>query len=76
MVTSQDVTINFRGYGDIVIPKGTRLTNQTACGIDKSIHFVNEYGWIKTNYPELRYLLLHDAVHYGIDIPKEFVQFV
>lgn len=75
MWTSQDVTINFREYGDIVVPKGTMLTNQTATGIDKKYHFVNEYKWIKKSYPKIANILIHDATHYGINIPKEFVIF-
>ncbi len=76
MKTSQDYTIeNYRGYGQITVPKGTRLTHQTACGIDEKYHFVNDFGWIKKNYASIDKMLSHDATYYGIDIPKEFVEF-
>lgn len=74
MHTNQNVTIKFRDYGDITVPKGTRLTHQTACGIDNNYHFVEDLDWIDTNYPKINKVLRHDAFYYGIDIPKEFVQ--
>lgn len=75
MKTSQDVKINFREYGEIVVPKGTTLTHQTASGIDEKYHFVSDLSWITKNYPQYhRMMLLHDATYYGIDIPKEFVE--
>jgi hypothetical protein len=73
MQTSQDVKLSFRDYGEIVIPKGTRLTHQTATGEDKNYHFVNEFGWIERDYPEISRVLRHDAIYHGIDIPKKFV---
>lgn len=73
MKTNKDYTLNFKDYGEITVPKGTRLTHQTAMGIDESYHFVNEYGWIKTNYPNIANILLHDVSHYGINVPKEYV---
>jgi hypothetical protein len=75
MKTNQDVTINFKDYGEIVVPKGTQLTYQTATGHDRKYHFVNEFGWIRRNYPKINLLLYHDANYYGIDIPKEFVDY-
>lgn len=75
METKQAVTINFRDYGDIVVPKGTKLTHQTACGIDEKYHFVNEFGWIDRDYPTVASMLKHDAKYSGINIPKEFVDY-
>lgn len=75
MKTSQDVTINFRDYGEITVPAGTRLTHMTALGIDKKYHFVDDLSWIKKNYPSIDRVLSHDAFYYGIDIPKEFVSY-
>lgn len=74
LVTKEDVTVNFRNYGEIVVPKGTLLTNQTADGIDKNYNFVNEYEWIKRDYPLIDKILIMDAQSYGINIPKEFVE--
>jgi hypothetical protein len=74
MQTSKDYTANFRDYGVITVPKGTRLTHQTACGIDKNYHFVCDYNWIKVNYPTIERVLLHDVMYNGIDVPIEFVE--
>lgn len=75
MKTKEAVTLKFRDYGEITVPKGTRLTHQTACGVDKSYHFVADFGWIKEFYPTIDRVLQHDAVYYGINIPKEFVDY-
>lgn len=73
MRTKQDVIINFREYGKITIPKGTRLTHETTCGIDGKYHFVNEFGWIDRDYKDVANILKHDVMYYGIDIPVEFI---
>jgi hypothetical protein len=73
MYTQQDVTVSFRNYGNITIPMGTRVTNRTALGVDPKYHFVNEYGWITKQYPDIANILIHDAKYYGIDIPAEFI---
>ena len=75
MKTNKDVTVNFRDYGDIVVPKGTRLTHKTACGIDEKYHFVDDLTWIKDKYPKIALILIHDALYYGINIPIEFVDY-
>lgn len=77
MKTNADYTTHYKvansDYGQITVPKGTRVTHQTALGIDKNYHFVDEYGWIKENYPRMSYSLMHDVTHYGINVPVEFV---
>lgn len=75
MTTKQDVTINFRNYGEITVPKGTKLTHFTACGYDPKYHFVAEFGWIKENYSDIAAILIMDAANYGIDIPLINVEF-
>ena len=45
-VTAESVTINFRNYGKITIPKGVLVTNETAMGIDDKYNFVDEFDWI------------------------------
>ena len=74
MKTKQEVTINFREYGEITVPKGTRLTHQTACGVNENSHFVNEFGWIDRDYKDVANILKHDVMYYGIDIPVEFIE--
>ena len=74
MKTKQDYTVSFMDYGEITVPKGTQTTHQTACGIDENYNFVNEFDWIKKNYPAISNILKHDAVFHGINIPKEFIE--
>ena len=73
MRTSRNYTVNFRDYGPITVPAGTRVSYQTAYGIDPNYHFVDEFGWIFKDYPSIAYMLKHDVVHYGINVPKECV---
>lgn len=75
MKTNTNVTIPFMNYGDITIPKGTELTHQTAMGIDRNYHFVNDLSFIDRDYPTVSSILKHDATYYGINIPKEFVDY-
>lgn len=75
MKTNADYTANFKHYGEITVPKGTKLTHMTACGIDKNYHFVNEFGWIENNYNNIAVILKMDAETYGINVPKEFVDY-
>lgn len=79
MTTKEDYTLNYTvansSYGEITIPKGTKVTNKTALGIDKNYHFVDEFEWIDEKYPTISRILKHDMQHYGINIPKDFVDF-
>lgn len=71
--TNRDYTTQFMGYGEITVPAGTLVTNQTACGIDKNYNFVNSFEWVKTNYPEIAGILLHDLKYHGLNVPIEYV---
>ena len=73
MRTSRNYTVDFMGYGPITVPAGTRVSHQTACGIDPNYHFVDEFGWIFKNYPSIAYMLKHDVMYYGINVPKECI---
>tara|TARA_R110000772_G_C13310310_1_gene440337 strand:- start:13403 stop:13879 length:477 start_codon:yes stop_codon:yes gene_type:complete len=83
MKTAQDIIIkdynphsmSFGGYGKIIIPKGTRLTHQTALGLDKNYHFVDDLSWIKKDYPQFANILLHDFRYHNYNVKKEFVDF-
>ena len=75
MKTIRDFTIeNYRGYGKITVPAGTETNHVTASGIDENYNFVCEFGWVKTNYPEISTILMHDVTHYGINVPIEYVK--
>lgn len=75
MKTKSDYTTEFRDYGTITVPAGTRVTNKTAMGIDKNYHFVNEFGWVKANYSQIDSILIHDLTYYGLNIPKELIEY-
>jgi len=75
MKTNKDYTAPFMHYGEITVPKGTKVTNQTAMGIDKNYHFVSDLSWVKRDYPEIDRILIHDLTYHGINVPKEFVDF-
>jgi hypothetical protein len=80
MQTKEDYTTRYivtgKDYGEITVPKGTKLTHQTAMGIDKNYHFVDEFSWIKP-YPDgtPKYGLIHDIKYRGLDVPKEYVEY-
>ena len=75
--TNQQIEMNFKGY-DIVIPKGTRVTSQTAMGVDNNYNFIADLSWIPTinvGGKEIKQFgLIHDATYYGINVPKEMVE--
>ena len=74
-VTSEDVTINYRDYGEITVPKGTLITNQTALGEDPNYNFVADFSWIKPHDDGTpQFGLLHDAKYYGMNIPADKVR--
>lgn len=75
MKTNKDYTLNFKHYGEITVPAGTPVTHKTACGIDEKVHFVASTKWIYENYKDIDSILKHDVVYYGIDVPKEFIQY-
>lgn len=75
MVTNKDYTVPFMTYGEITVPKGTRVSHDTAMGEDKNYHFVSDLSWIKRDYPQIANILRWDVDHHGIDVPKEFITY-
>jgi len=67
--TNKEIKMNVFGY-DIVIPKGTKTTHNTAMGYDESYNFIDDFSWIRKDQGGL----LHDATYYGINIPKKYVE--
>lgn len=69
-VTKEEIKMNFRGH-DIIIPKGTRITHNTARGKDEKYNFIDDLSFIdkKTNF-----VLWDDACHYGINIDKSMIE--
>jgi len=82
MKTKRDYKVHFvvdgvTDHGILTIPKGTYLTHQTANGINENYHFVADFSWVKKHKDgSLDRLLLHDLSYRGIDVPKEYVEYV
>lgn len=66
-ITKETITIELKGR-KIIVPKGTRLTHKTAMGIDPKYNYVDDLSFMSK-----RSFSYHDAVHYGIDIPLQYV---
>jgi hypothetical protein len=73
MKTNKAIKMEFKGY-NIEIPKGTRITHQTAMGIDTNYHFVSNLSWIPLVNGVKQFGLIHDATYYGININKKDVE--
>ena len=60
------------GY-KITVPKGSKATNQKACGVDDNYRFWTDFRKVAeeiTKYPSSG--LAHDLEYYGLNIPKEY----
>lgn len=71
--TNKDYKTTFLVFGEITVPKGTRVSSMTAQGIDLNYNFVDEYAWVYHQYPGLANTMVFELRHRGLDIPKEFV---
>jgi len=72
--TTKDYTTKFDGY-EITVPKGSRVSNSTACGADNAYHFWT--GWHKqvqeiTGFKDS--MLAHDLTYYGLNIPGKYCE--
>lgn len=68
----KDYNVNFKGV-DVVVAAGTIVTNRTAVGNDDDYRFPILNGPIaKTSGLEHTGALMHDLVHYGINVPAEY----
>jgi len=77
-VLKEDVTIRFKvtthDYGELTVPKGTKITNQTAMGVDENYNFVDDFSWVgRDSDGNKQALLLHDLEHVGLNIPSKHV---
>lgn len=72
-MTSRPFTLEFKDFGEITVPAGTKVTHMTACGLDENYNFVDQFDWIVRDYPTVARILEMDARNYGINIPAEFV---
>jgi len=79
MKTKKEYRVHFKvaesDHGILTIPEGTRVTHTTACGPDPDYHFVDDFSWVGTHPSGVpKHGLLHDLAHYGINVPKEYVE--
>jgi len=73
-VTSEFIKMDFMGES-LEIPKGTRITNQTACGKDDNYNFIDDFSWYKPHLKGFaREMALHDMIYRGVNIPKNKVK--
>ena len=72
LVTKTELNLGdyMKGYDGIMIPKGTRTTHKTACGIDEGYNFIDDLSWI----PKELGILKHDATYHGINISRELLE--
>ena len=69
-----DYSLVYKYYGHITVPKGTRVDNRTASGLDNKYNFIKEYDWITEKYPTFANILKHDIYYYGINVPLEYLE--
>ena len=75
-VTRQEIKAKIHGW-DCVIPKGTPVSHQTACGYDESYNFVtNEYKWGPINplTNKIAGTWLHDMKYRGYHISNDLLE--
>jgi hypothetical protein len=75
LVTKEEIKMEYRGYGEICIPKGAKTTHETAMGTDKDYNFIADFAWIPTHEDGTKqYGLISDATIYGINIPLHLLE--
>lgn len=74
LVTKEEIIMEYRDFGKITIPKGTRTSHHTACGIDENYNFITDLSWIPLVNGIKQHGLILDATHYGINIKKELLE--
>jgi len=70
--TIKEYKVKYKGF-DLTIPADSKVSNKTACGPDDHYHFwVVDHEMIKRITGYRSSLLLHDLIHYGLNIPAEY----
>lgn len=73
--TKREIKQKFRDYGEITIPKGTHVNNQTATGPCSHTLFIVDLSWIPLHDNGCKQFgLIHDATFYGIHLKHEDVE--
>lgn len=66
---------NYRGYGPMVVPAGSTVTNQTACGPNDNYRFWVDFHKVAEKVSGFKNSLLkHDLTYYGLNIPAEYCE--
>lgn len=75
MKTNQDIKGVWFGE-ELTIPKGTRVTQQSACGLlPEGQYFIDDFSWVLPYDNGLpRSGFIHDATYRGILVTGEFVE--
>lgn len=72
--TIKEYSVKAFGY-DLVIPVGSPVSNNTACGNDDSYRFLGGVGAFARAVTGVENsILLWDLTHYGLNIPAEFCE--
>lgn len=72
--TIADYKVKAFGW-EITVPKGSTVSNKTACGNDDNYRFWSDWQapvFALTGYKNS--ILAHDLTHYGLNIPAEFCE--
>lgn len=72
--TIKDYTVTFKGY-EITVPKGSTVSNHTACGDDDNYRFWLDFGKVAEEITGFKTSILsHDLTYRGINVPKEYCE--
>ncbi len=73
--TIKEYRVNYTGYGEIIVPVGSTVSNSTACGNDDNYRFWTDFHKIAEEISGYKdSLLAHDLSHYGLNIPAEYCE--
>ena len=76
MMTNKDITGEWFKHDSMTIPKGTRVTKQSALGdLPDNQWFIDDLSWV-TPWPDgsKKSGFLHDATYYGIMVTDAEVE--
>jgi hypothetical protein len=72
--TIKEYKVNFKGY-DLVVPVGSKVSNNTACGVDDNYRFWIDFQKTAQEITGFKdSFLVHDLTHYGLNIPAEYCE--
>lgn len=72
--TIKEYSTEFKGW-NITVPKGSIVSNMTACGPDDNYHFWVDFEKAAEKITGYKHnILYHDLKFYGLDIPAEYCE--